>query len=91
MFPNGSVAHVATASPWAEESHDAGSIVPFAGDMKGAIGSGLLAIGRRFRFFGKAENQLLRLNLNARDPGTNDDAVVNRLGRFEVLPNGFDN
>jgi hypothetical protein len=36
--------------------------------MKGAIGFGLLAIACLFRFFGKADNQLLRLNLNARDP-----------------------
>jgi hypothetical protein len=35
--------------------------------MKGAIGSDLFATGCRFRFFGKADDQLLRLNFNARD------------------------
>ena len=59
--------------------------------MKGAIGSGLLAIARPFRFFGKAKDQLLRLNLDASDAGTNENSVVNRLGGFEVLPNRFNN
>jgi len=63
---------------------------PLPGDMNGAIGSGLLAIACLFRFFGKVHNQLLRLNLNARDPGRNEASVVDRLGRFEVLPNRFD-
>jgi hypothetical protein len=31
-------------------------------DMNCAIGSGLLAIGCSFRFFGQADNQLFRLN-----------------------------
>lgn len=31
------------------------------------------------------DDQLLQLNLNARDPGINEASVVNRRGRFEVL------
>ena len=58
--------------------------------MKDAISSGLLASSCRFRFFGKADDQLLRLHLHARDPGMNEASIVNRLGRFEVLPNRFD-
>ncbi len=60
--------------------------------MDDAIGSGILAITFTcpFGFFGKMDNQLLRLNLNARDPGTNEGSVVDRLRRFEVLPNRFD-
>ena len=63
---------------------------PLPGDMKGANRSGLLAISSRIRFFGKVDDQLLRLNHNARDPRINEDSVANRLGRFEVLPNRFD-
>ena len=58
--------------------------------MNDAVGSDLLAIACPFRFFGKVDNQLLRLNLNARDPGRNEASVVDRLGRFEVLPHRFD-
>jgi hypothetical protein len=47
----------------------------------------LLAIGYRVRFAGEVDDQLLRLNLNACDPGGNEAAVVNRLGWFEVLAN----
>ena len=60
------------------------------GNMDDANGSGLLAIACPFRFFGKVDNQLLRLNLNARDLGINEASVVNRLGRFDVLPDRFD-
>src|ERR1700688_1387423 len=58
--------------------------------MKNAIGSGLLAIAYPFWFFGKADDQLLRLNINACDPGINDVSFVNRLGQFEGLSNRFD-
>lgn len=54
---------------------------PLPRDMKAAIGPLLLAIGCRFRFFDKADDQLLRLDLNARDPGVYEASVVNRLGR----------
>jgi len=54
------------------------------------MGVGFLAIGCRVRFAGYLDDQLFRLNLNARDPGSNEAAVVNRPGRFEVLPNRLD-
>ena len=60
------------------------------GDLKDAVGSGLLAIGCRFRFSGELDDQLLRLDLDARDMGVDEAAVVNRLGRLEVLSNRFD-
>jgi hypothetical protein len=55
--------------------------------MNGAVDSGLLAFACPLRFFGKVDDQLLRLDLNARDLGSNEASVVNRLGLFEVLPN----
>ena len=59
-------------------------------DMKDAIGMVLLAIACSFRLFDKVDNQLLRLNLDARDLGSNEASVVNRLGWLEVLLNRFD-
>ena len=55
------------------------------------MGVGFLAIGCRLWVAGYLDDQLFRLNLNARDPGSNEAAVVNRPGRFEVLPNRFMN
>jgi hypothetical protein len=56
------------------------------GDMKGAISFGLLAISGSFRFLGESDDQLFRVNLNARDPDMNMASVVNRLGWLEIRP-----
>jgi hypothetical protein len=42
------------------------------GDTKVVKGVGFLAIGCRVRFAGYLDDQLFRLNLNARDPGSNE-------------------
>ena len=54
------------------------------------MGRGLLVMGYRARFASQLDHQLLCLNLNAGDPGSYETAIINRWGRFEVLPNRFD-
>ena len=61
------------------------------GDTKDVMGVGFLAIGCRLWVAGYLDDQLFRSNLNACNPGSNEATVANRLGRFEVLPNRFDN
>ena len=46
------------------------------GDTKDVMGVGFLAIARHVRFAGYLDDQLFRLNLNARNPGSNEAAVV---------------
>jgi hypothetical protein len=38
----------------------------------------------------RVDDQSLRLSFNARDMGIDEASVVNRLARFEVFPNRFD-
>ena len=54
------------------------------------MGRGLLVMGYRARFASQLDHQLLCLNLDAGDPGSYETAIINRWGRFEVLPNRFD-
>ena len=88
-FPNVSVVHVAAASPPAEESHGAASMVFFAmgHEVRHWLWSSRCAF---FRFFEPVGPTLFRLDLDACNVGTDEASVVNRLGWLEVLPNRSD-
>jgi hypothetical protein len=56
-------------------------------DLKSAR---LLATCYRFWCLSKMNDQLVRLNLDARDVSIDKTAVINGLRRFEMVPNRFD-
>jgi hypothetical protein len=66
-----------------------GQFSSLPGDMKDVMGGGLFAIGCRARFASQLDHQLLCSNLNARYLRSNQSAVINRQGRFKMLPNRF--
>src|SRR4029077_10883537 len=82
VFPSGSVEYVATAFLRAEESHGVGSMRFFAKEHEGRNGWRSSCDGYRARFASQLHRQLLCLNLNAGDPGSNETAIINRWALF---------